>query len=244
MYQELQPHPLLHPYIETYWISEDYTEEEDAFSLRVLPDGCVDIIFTFEGERLKPLLVGTMTSYLDVLYKGRIKIGGIRFRPGAIRAFVHIPVFEYTDMKIDMQDVDTLLERSFFEKLQSCQTMRQLFRSLDEYFLTRLPCFIIPDRQIDYAVKLLKQADGNIPTALLAEKACLSPRQFERRFKESVGISPKAFSRITRFRTLTGILKNNPGQSLLDIALDCGYHDHSHLSKEFKRLSGYTPREL
>lgn len=242
MYQEIQPHPLLRPYIETYWMSEDYAEDGDEFSLRVMPDGCVDIIFTFEEGLLIPLLVGTMTSYQDVSYKGKVKIGGIRFRPGVIKAFVHTPVFEYTDMKINMQNVDTLLEKALFEKLQNAQTMKQLFLSLDKYLLTRLPYFIVLDRQIDYTVKLLEHAGGNIPATILAEKACLSLRQFERRFKESVGISPKAFSRIIRFRRLSMILANNPDQSLFDIAFNCGYHDHSHLSKEFKRLSGHTPK--
>ncbi len=240
MYHEYQPHPLLSSYIETYWVSEGYAEKE--ISQRILPDGCVDIIFTFNDDCLTPLLVGTMTSYLDISYTGKIKIAGIRFRPGAIKSFVHIPVFEYTDTRIDILTLDTVLEKSFFQRIEDCRTMTQLISLLDKYFLQRLPQLSYSDKQVDYAVRLIESQKGNIPAIKLANEVCLSPRQFERRFKESVGISPKVFSRITKFRNLSQILKTSPEYSLSDIALTFGYYDHSHLIKEFKRLTGHTPK--
>jgi AraC-like DNA-binding protein len=241
MYQEYQPHPFLAPYIETYWVSEDYTEEK--ISQRILPDGCVDIIFTFNNDKLTPLLVGTMTSYFDISYIGKIKIAGIRFRPGAIKSFVNIPVFEYTDTRIDILTLDTAIEESFFQRIEDCRTMAQLIPLLNQYFIQRLSRLSFSDKQVDYAVRLIESQKGNISATKLAEEVCLSPRQLERRFKESVGISPKVFSRITKFRNLSQILKANPRYSLSDIAFTFGYYDHSHLIKEFKRLTGHTPKE-
>lgn len=41
------------------------------------------------------------------------------------------------------------------------------------------------------------------------------------------------------------IIKNTPYErSLLDIAFECGYYDHSHLTNEIKRITGLTPTQL
>jgi hypothetical protein len=62
-YKEYQPNVLLSPYIETYWNSNNF--ESKGESHKILPDGCVDIIFMFDKAR-KPFfasIVGTMTSF-------------------------------------------------------------------------------------------------------------------------------------------------------------------------------------
>lgn len=77
----------------------------------------------------------------------------------------------------------------------------------------------------------------------LAKNANLSVRQFERKFKDYAGFSPKLYSRINRFQRTT---KNFGGNilSLTDLAYDCGYYDQSHFIREFKEFSGYEPRRF
>jgi AraC-like DNA-binding protein len=71
----------------------------------------------------------------------------------------------------------------------------------------------------------------------------LSRRQFERKFKDFAGFSPKDFFRIVRFKN---VLKESRQQnkSLAQIAIDSGYYDQSHFTHEFKKFSGYSPREF
>lgn len=242
MYQEFQPNPLLHPYIETYWASNSFAGEE--VSQRILPDGCVDIIFSFGAQTLFPFIVGTMTSFFDVIYKKDVKLFGIRFRPGGITVLTRVPISEFTNMRFDIRLVETILDKHLFEEMENSLTIEDTLSCLDSYFLQKLPLLFVPDKQIGLAVNLIEQAKGNIPISLLAQQACLSPRQFERRFKVAIGISPKEFGRITKFKNLSRFMKEQPRQSLFETAVDCGYYDHAHLIREFKRLSGYTPREL
>lgn len=243
IYLEYNPHPLLAPYIETYWASNGFAGNE--IMQRILPDGCVDIIFSFGPHHLHSFLVGTMTSFLDVSYRGEARLFGIRFRPGGITAFTRTPIFEFTDMRTDIQSADTILDNHFFREIENSQTSEEIISSINDYFLQKLPVLFTPDKQIDYTIHIIQQEKGNISSmSLLAGKACLSERQFERRFKASVGISPKAFNRIIKFRHLSKMLKEHPRHTLFETALECGYYDHAHLTKEFKRLSGYTPREL
>ena len=52
------------------------------------------------------------------------------------------------------------------------------------------------------------------------------------------------FIQITRFRKTFHILQSTPQISISKVAYDCGYYDKSHLIKEFKMFTGYTPKQL
>ena len=74
--------------------------------------------------------------------------------------------------------------------------------------------------------------------------ACLSEKQFSRVFSDNIGLSPKEFSRIIRIQRALSILQNLPRINFAQLAYDCGYTDQSHMIKEFKQFSGYTPKEF
>ncbi len=67
-------------------------------------------------------------------------------------------------------------------------------------------------------------------------------RQFERKFKQFSGFSPKLFSRIIRFQS--AIKKyDDKKMPLTEIAYECGYYDQSHFIHDFKEFSGYSPMQ-
>ncbi|GAB6119352.1 AraC family transcriptional regulator [Dysgonomonas termitidis] len=241
MYIEYLPHPFLSRYVETYWSSTDFTEKE--VRRRVLPDGCADIIFSLHRQPL-PHIVGTMTTFLEITYLGEVRFIGIRFKPGGITAFTRVPINEFTDSQVELFSTESVFDKSFGEDIPWERSTTDIVSSVDNYLLSRLPKLYVLDERINYAVSLIKQGKGNTPIPLIAEQACLSKRQFERRFLADIGISPKAFSRIVKFRNTHRLLKSGANRSLFDLAVDCGYYDHAHLIKEFKRLSGSLPSEL
>ena len=71
--------------------------------------------------------------------------------------------------------------------------------------------------------------------------ACLSPRQFYRKFSERVGIGPKVFEKVVRFQKAFFLKNANPHLDWLSIALSCGYYDYQHLSKDYKAFTNMTP---
>lgn len=83
----------------------------------------------------------------------------------------------------------------------------------------------------------------HIRTAQLADVACLSNKQFGRVFAEYVGATPKEFLRIVRIQRALYTLQCQPGISFAQLAYECGFFDQSHMIKEFKLFSGYTPAE-
>lgn|SRR5690606_31544886 len=92
---------------------------------------------------------------------------------------------------------------------------------------------------------LLVIANGLIGIDTLAKQNYTTTRQLERNFKKYIGISPKEFANIVRFKTaLSKIKHNRKQQSLSDIAYECGYYDHAHLSNEIKRYARVVPSKF
>jgi AraC-like DNA-binding protein len=240
-YQEHRPDIRLSPLIETYWSASGLTEDEN--SEKVLPDGCVDIIFTFgrAAGRVCPSIIGTMTSFLEVQYSKSVQMFGIRFKPAGITAFTRVPVEEFTDRIVELAFVETLLDRSFYEMPAGKESAAEIITHIDGCLLQQLSRLYCPDRRIVRAIDLFYLAKGQLSPADAAAEVCLCPRHFERQFKLAVGISPKTFARVVRFNHARRFLSAHPRKDLSAIAAECGYYDHAHLIKDFKTLSGDTP---
>ncbi len=114
-------------------------------------------------------------------------------------------------------------------------------RIIEGYLIRLLTQSIQVDRQIIYATSFIKQSCGQLPVQNLIDKICICQRHFQRKFKDATGYTPKEFSRIIKFQYAIEVLRNAPHTDLSSIALDCGYYDHSHFIKEFKRLAGDVP---
>jgi AraC-like DNA-binding protein len=250
MYCEYLPDIRLRHLIEAYWVSD--TQVSSAIVQRILPDGCVDIIFAFDTSSRDggangqiPNIVGTITTHLDVTFeKGHTQMLGIRFHPAGITAFTRVPVYELTNKIIQLALAETLFDGVFYERLPCFSTMTERIKRIENYLLSKLPHIRSPEKRITSTIEYIRKEKGLVSLRQMADMACLSERQLERQFKISVGLTPKTFSRIIKFRHTLQYLKLYPQKSLYAAALECGYFDHSHLIKDFKNLGGTVPGAL
>lgn len=97
------------------------------------------------------------------------------------------------------------------------------------------------DSHIVVAVDIINQFGGKRPVRSLIDEVCLCQRHFERKFKYYTGFTPKEYSRIVRFKNAVELLRNTTSPNLLTTAVNAGYYDLAHFSKEIKTLSGNTP---
>lgn len=116
-------------------------------------------------------------------------------------------------------------------------------RLIEEFLLSRLYAF--PEYNLKRVSTALEAVTlhSHIHTTQLADVACLSNKQFGRVFAEYVGATPKEFLRIVRIQRALYTLQCQPGISFAQLACECGFFDQSHMIKEFKLFSGYTPAE-
>ena len=80
--------------------------------------------------------------------------------------------------------------------------------------------------------------------ASVAEDLGISERHLRRVFLEVVGLSPKAFFKLTRFQRALRAAQDGRNPAWSDIAVGAGYYDQAHLIADFRSIAGATPREF
>ena len=107
---------------------------------------------------------------------------------------------------------------------------------------TARPVSGLPNRILRRVVDKMRVLDDQLSLESLAQESGYSRVHFVRMFRAATGRSPHNYLlnlRIERSRELL----SNPGLSLTDIALDCGFSSHSHFTRVFRQFLGVTPSE-
>lgn len=160
--------------------------------------------------------------------------------PGGLHRLLHLPLHEIVDFTCPSQDFLGGCIREVNEQLSNTSDMDQM-KSIVEGLLLRLLSKTKPFTQFDSAMHVLMKAGGNLSVDFLARESCLSSRQFERRCKERIGLSPKLFARIIRFSKAYRMRESNPQLNWTSIAHAAGYFDQMHFIRDFKVFAGVTP---
>lgn len=118
-------------------------------------------------------------------------------------------------------------------------------RLIEQFLIHRLYRFEGYEYNLKRISAVLHQINEQAKTNIseLSETACLSSKQFNRIFLDYVGATPKEFLRIVRMQRALFKVQQNPSISFAQLAYECGFSDQSHMIKEFKLFSGYTPTE-
>ncbi len=165
----------------------------------------------------------------------------IHFQPGVLFRLTGIPSFELTDTYVDAEAVFSKEIRLIKEQLKNAGSYPEILE-LAESFVGMLIKNSNKDAHgIDTAAKILLQGTEHISMDWLAKETCLSSRQFERKFRERMGITPSLLARITRFDKAFKMKNAQSGKDWLSIAVQCGYYDYQHLARDYKDFTGTTP---
>lgn len=241
-YVEYRPHPALTPYIDAYW--QFRGDGMPATVQSILPDGCVDIIVNLGDDELpdangffmkseQSYLVGTMSHSIDSTVSPHSQLIGIRFRPAGFSAFYRYgPLHEFTNLTVEF---DNKLAPDLHRTDISPKVC------LDEFLLKRLHGAL---PRLMPVIGEIESKNGMIEVTTLAQNHCTTVRQLQRAFKEYVGLSPKEFINVIRFRYALQLIKTSDRHALLDIALEAGYYDHAHLTNEIRKYAGVVPSLL
>ena len=111
---------------------------------------------------------------------------------------------------------------------------------LSKELAERLPAS--PD--VSWAWRRLTEAEGCVRIGELTEELRCSHRHLTTRFREQLGLAPKAFAKILRFDRAVCRLRREGGESLAQIAHECGYYDQAHFNRDFRQFAGVTPTAL
>jgi AraC-like DNA-binding protein len=239
-YRELAPPLPLSPFVTCFW---EITGGVGAH--RVVPDGAMDVLYAAGAARAS--VIGPMTRAIVTEETGPPWVVGVRFRPGAALAMLGVAARELRDDSADAADVWGPEGRALGVRLAQSGDASTALATIEAELHARLTVVSPPDVRVTLAVATLQAARGELPVPAVAARVGLSERQLERLFDENVGYGPKTFARVVRMqRAVDGIAGAARGlgttASWASFARECGYADQAHLIREFRALTGVTPR--
>jgi len=113
------------------------------------------------------------------------------------------------------------------------------FDALDAWLLRRFAASPAPPAWLGPHLAAL--ARGGTPVAALAAQAGMGRQAYSARFRAALGLPPQRLGRVLRFERATARLRARPRDALAAVALDCGYADQAHFTREFTGFAGMSP---
>jgi AraC-like DNA-binding protein len=234
MYTELASSPRLSRYVECYWSRDDARCKPDHW---VVPDGCVDVLFSERDSSLELSIVGLMTVGKKIEIAPGQSFFGVRFRPGMAAAFIP-DVVQLTDKIEPVENIIGAAARRLSEELADVATFSGKAAVMEQ--------FLRPLEPIDKAQKAFARLTAyELSVDRAAAESGFSVRQLRRVCMERAGVSPKYLTRILRFRRaaegIVSAASNRIQPNWAGFAADCGYFDQAHFIREFQAFMGFTP---
>ena len=249
-YDQIQAPDQLKSYIKYFWTLESPIDSLPN-TFRTIADGCPGLIFQqtengnfYQNDKKLPgiFLYGQATRHAQLYTEGKSSTVGIFFYPNALKSIFGFNANELTDSCIDVDLMTASQGFQLSEQLLNTASTDDRIKILSSYLFSQIrKNNRQQDETIQFALSLILRSKGNITIKELQKNTQLSERSFERRFKQTIGISPKLFSRICRFQASLKQLRKNNYSKLSDIAFENEYADQSHFIRTFKEFAGFSP---
>jgi len=251
-----KPLPPLSAFVDVLWLYEGYdaTHEKE----RLLPDGTTELVVNLREDRIRvydphrperyntipgSVVSGPRSEFFVIDTEGESHTIGVHFKPGGAFPFLKMPPTELTNQSIALE---CLWGRASFllrERLLAAPSPAEKFRALECCLLEQLTKPLERHPAVEFA---LHRFFGWMPqpsVAQVVEQVGYSQRHFIQLFSDEVGLTPKLFSRVSRFQKIIRTAHPQSEINWAAVALDCGYYDQAHFIHDFQSFAGITPSE-
>jgi AraC-like DNA-binding protein len=168
-----------------------------------------------------------------------------RLRLGAHEAVLGVPASAIAGRIVPLEDLWGNGEtRRLTERLAAAKSTADAARALERAIEQR--SLVASAGRRAPAQLALAAADKLTSESVTAVATDLgvSERHLRRVFRETVGVSPKAFAKLSRFHRALRAAREDAHSSWASIAADSGYYDQAHLIADFRTITGATPQSL
>ncbi|WP_371619505.1 helix-turn-helix domain-containing protein [Streptomyces sp. NBC_00454] len=221
--------------------------------VRVGPIATADTRVASAASRAPAAVLSAATSYTSLVnglrtdsvlgeHEGRLHGVEVHFAPWMAYTVFGTDMHELRSRTVPLVDLLGPLSHRLEDRLAQAPGWRARFALMDALLLHRLEVGRAPAPQVVWAWRELVRSDGLIPLSELIKTADWSARHLELRFREQIGQSPKTVSRVLRMRRTLRMLTS--GRSPSNVAASCGFYDQAHLHRDFRAMTGFTPKEF
>jgi AraC-like DNA-binding protein len=240
---ELTPSPPLRRHVDRIRLGHERIPPGQTVVERVIPDGAVHLLFHLAHPTAAHAaeVAGPSSSAAIITMTGIIESIGVQLRPGGVTALLGVPAAALAGRSVGLASLWGDGAATIVERLAAAPRHRRA-PLLEQLLLDRLArATADPHRGAALAMRRIATTGGRLRVGELAGELGVGERRLEQVFRDHVGLSPKAASRLMRFRAAVDLLQRTPRPSWADLAHDAGYYDQAHLVRDWKAVSGLAP---
>lgn len=197
------------------------------------------------GRLVEPAaLVGPETCVQHRLsVQGAFEHFQIHFHTTALKHLFRLSAPELTDRNYAANDILGAWVSELRQQLGEARSFEHRTRLADAFIAELSPCTPIADPIALSAAEILR-SQGSCRIDQLVHQIGFSMRNFQRRFIEDTGISPKLYARIVRFESVLKWKAASPKMTWMNAAHQVGYHDQMHMVHDFREFAADTPTSI
>ena len=255
---EFRPSPSLSEFVRVYrvvhFVFDDVTKipykpypPKPEHCLSFYPRDTETVEYTNSGTKIKNLktvLFGQQSEVTNRYVGKDFLVFQVVFSPGGLYRLTGIPSHQLNNCYFD---AETIFEKSIKEvndRLNDAANFNEMVVVIESFLLKQINRGVKELHRLDQVSSLILKTDKILNVEWLAKESCLSLRQYERKFIERMGVSPKYFSKVVRFENAFRMKNKEPYLDWLSIAIRCGYYDYQHLTKDYKTFTNQTPTDF
>ncbi len=258
-YWVMKPDPRLRRHVHCYFLAQPVSSPcSDAAAYRdeelLMPDGHSEMVFNLGGayERRASGSSARAIMRASYLIGGRshsvltrdlepVTVAGVKLDPRCLHSLIRTPLTEFRDTTLLLSDLNHRALLDLEDAVAGvAHCARQVATVLDRFFLQVLPYAPRMNERIDALLSQIKANRGALSIMEWIREHRVDPRYIERTFSAMMGMAPKRYARVIRFKhTYYELVTGKVGAEA--VHLDA-YYDRSHFNKEFKSFVGASPR--
>jgi AraC-like DNA-binding protein len=257
IYHEYQPSRSLQSIVDCYWIIRTTgSRNELSPKHRCLPLGMLELIIQLDDNFAhgtvcnrsyifpKSYLVGIMKESVCWQMRGNSASFGVRLKPEGVLQLFQTPLADLCNGFADAESFLAKADTPIIERIREAPDHKARIFLMEAFLHSQLARFNPERNYFTEALKQIRSKEGNFTHTTLEKKLQVGERQLQRMFKDNLGLSPKSYFRIMRFRQAFDSVKAQQEVDWLELTHSLGYSDQSHFIRDFKEFAGVTPSAL
>ncbi|QAA80921.1 AraC family transcriptional regulator [Aequorivita sp. H23M31] len=179
-------------------------------------------------------------------FNGTYRIWLVQFLPSGFQRLLGLPLDGITNQLVDAEGIWGQKCSDLQKRLQDSVKPEEMAILVDAFLRNFISLKNLHNEKdpITIVSNEINRTQSFANINVYAKKANMSTRNFERKFREQVGTSPKLYCQLLRFLHAVELKSALPQKNWTEITYECGYFDQMHLIKDFKRFSDSTPQNF
>lgn len=208
-------------------------------------NSAIESIKMLSGRKVAP---PTLFLYGPVVESSVMSFGSgsytviqVVLKPHALKALFGINALVLKDTSAELNEFSS---EDINEQLINAHCALDQVDLLINFLVSQLQQPKMRDDLVEISLRLIHNNVRTMTVRTLLAQLDISERQFERRFSQTVGISPYSYIRVRRFNEAIRLMKTRQCDTLTEIAYALNFHDQSHFIRDIKAFTGITPKSL